>query len=208
MLDAFGADQSVAERANAARIAAHYQNFEAVIVIEMDVKRGNDEVGVIVLQIGERALQRRFVMVEKQSDGARDFAAQTGVMLNQTGANHVGQRQRAIGIAFLRHHFVQLSRQSCWQRNTKAHRAFAGNFGACGSSCGSRKGVVGGICHQLATPLRAPPSFFVATARNAWLVTSFFTKEADFRFRPAQKLEFRAVVEEIGRWCRETERHR
>jgi hypothetical protein len=53
MFDAFGGDKAVRQSANPQRIAANRDDFEAVVVIEMNVKRGNDEIGVIVLQIGQ-----------------------------------------------------------------------------------------------------------------------------------------------------------
>ncbi len=112
MFDAFGAHQNVAERAHPGAVAAHDENFEAVIVIEVDVERRHDEIGVIVLQIGEQALQRRLVMIEKQGDRARDFAADFALMFDQLSANHVRKSQRAIGVALLRDHDIEFARQS------------------------------------------------------------------------------------------------
>ena len=73
---------------------------------------------MIVLHGGDDALQRRLVMVKKQRDGARDFAAERLVVLDQLRANHVCQSQRAVGVALLQDHRIEFARQSRRQNDT------------------------------------------------------------------------------------------
>ena len=56
MFDAFGAHQGIAQGANSFSIAPHDENFQTIVVVEVNVQRGYDEVGVVVLQIGQRSL--------------------------------------------------------------------------------------------------------------------------------------------------------
>ncbi len=76
---------------------------------------------MIVLDVGEARLQMGFVVVIDQRDGAGDFA---GIhllpMLDQLGADHVGDGQRAIVIAFLGGHFIELIQQGWREGNTEA----------------------------------------------------------------------------------------
>lgn len=111
MLDAFGADQGIGKCSDALGIAAHDQNFETIIMVEMNVQSRDDEVGMMVLQIGEHGLQTRLVMIEQKRDGARDLTTQTVPMFDQMSANHVANGKRAVGITLLRSHRIEFARQ-------------------------------------------------------------------------------------------------
>ncbi len=125
MFHALGGDESVGEQADAMRFAAHHQNFEAIIMVEMNVERRNDQLGVVVLHIGEQRLQTRLMMVEKQGDGARDLPAHLLAMLDQLGTDDVGQALRTIRTAFFNHHHIQIARHIRGQRNTETHSSIS-----------------------------------------------------------------------------------
>ena len=55
MLDAFGGDEFVGDFADDAGLAAHDQNFQAVVVVQMDVDGGENRVVMVVLDVGEAA---------------------------------------------------------------------------------------------------------------------------------------------------------
>ncbi len=73
MFDAFGADEGVGDGLDVAGPAADGDDFQAVVVVQMDVQGGEDHVVVIVLDVGEVFLQVRLVMVVDEGDGAGDF---------------------------------------------------------------------------------------------------------------------------------------
>ena len=57
VLDAFGANQCIGHLPHHGGLAAHHQHFQAVIVIQVDVQRGEDGVMEIVLDAGELLAQ-------------------------------------------------------------------------------------------------------------------------------------------------------
>ena len=56
MLDAFGGNQFVGNPFHQRRLAANNENLQAVVVVEVDVEGGDDDVVVVVLDVGERGL--------------------------------------------------------------------------------------------------------------------------------------------------------
>jgi hypothetical protein len=84
---------------------------------------------VIVLNVRQNGLEIMFVMVIHQGDGSGDLrAAELLPMLNQSVANHIRDRQRAVVIAPFAGHLVQLIQQRTRQRNTETGDRF--NFHA------------------------------------------------------------------------------
>ena len=51
MFDAFGGDEFVGDLLDRAGPPAHGQNFQAVVVVEVDVEGGDDDFVVVVLDI-------------------------------------------------------------------------------------------------------------------------------------------------------------
>ncbi len=51
MLHAFGADQRIGDSLNFFRFASHQQNFQAVIMIQMNMHRREDALVMLVLHI-------------------------------------------------------------------------------------------------------------------------------------------------------------
>ena len=118
---AFGGDERVSEFFHRGYATAHDDDFQAVVVIEMDVERGDDALAVIVLQIGERFLQMAFVMIENERDCARDFVvAVMLMMLDEMIADHVGERLRTVVVTFLFRHRIEIAQQFFWQRGAEA----------------------------------------------------------------------------------------
>ena len=67
----------------------------------------------------------RLVMVIDQRDGAGDFAGvEFLAVLDQLGADHVGDGQRAVVVALLAGHLVQLFEQRGRQGNAEAGGGF------------------------------------------------------------------------------------
>lgn len=72
MLDALGGDELVGNLLDGPGLAAHGQDFEAVVVVQVDVQRGDNDVVVVVLDVGESGLDVLLVVVVNQGDGAGD----------------------------------------------------------------------------------------------------------------------------------------
>ena len=61
------------------------------MVVEVDVQAGNDNLVVVVLDVGERGLDVLLVVVVNESDGTGDFVfPKVLVGGDQAGADHVG----------------------------------------------------------------------------------------------------------------------
>jgi len=91
VFDAARGDQFIGDGFDGLGFAAHGEDFQAVMVVQMDVQRGEDEVVVVVLDIGEGCLDVLFVVVIDQGDGAGDFAVAVVLpVLDQAGADEVG----------------------------------------------------------------------------------------------------------------------
>ncbi len=54
-LDSLGADQVVGQVADLASGAAKQDHFQTALLVEMDVRRGDDPVEMMVLQVGQPA---------------------------------------------------------------------------------------------------------------------------------------------------------
>lgn len=64
---------------------------------------------MVVLDVGERGLEVRFVVIIDQRDGACDvFIAEFLPVFDEAVANHVGNGQRTVVVAFLARHLIQL----------------------------------------------------------------------------------------------------
>src|ERR1039458_2621217 len=109
VLDAFSGDEFVGNLLDGPGLAAHGQDFQAVVVVQVDVQRGNDDVMVVVLDVGERGLDVLLVVVVNQGDGACDVTvAVILVVFDKLVPDHVGHRQGAVIVALFTCHPVKL----------------------------------------------------------------------------------------------------
>ena len=77
MFDALGADQSVGNLLYHARFSSDYQNFQAIIVIQVDVQGGKYVVEMRMLQAGQLFIEQPDVVVVHQRHGAYHAAIRT-----------------------------------------------------------------------------------------------------------------------------------
>ena len=95
------------------------RDFQAVVVVQMDVDGGKNHVVVVVLDVGKARLHMQLVVVIDQRDGAGDFpVAEFLAMLDELGADHVGNGQRAVVVAFFARHTRRVAPSSAGGRET------------------------------------------------------------------------------------------
>jgi hypothetical protein len=120
MLDAFGRNQFIRNFFDDAGFAAYDKHFKAIVMIQMNVNRGNNNFVMIVLNIGQRCLHVRFVMVINQRYSSSDVGvAKPLPMLNNFFADHIGNSLGTFVVAFFAGHHVQFLQQFRRQRNAK-----------------------------------------------------------------------------------------
>jgi hypothetical protein len=120
VFDAFGGDELVGDLFHQGGLAADNEDLEAIVVVEVDVQSRDNDLVMIVLDIGEGGLDVLFVVVVKEGDGAGNFlGANILVMLDQAGANHIGDGERAVVVTFFARHLVELFGQRARDRNSK-----------------------------------------------------------------------------------------
>ena len=73
--DAADGFEEVGGAADGVGAAAHGQDFEAVVVVEVDVEDGEDQVAGVVLDGGEALLEAAGVVVVEEDDGAGGLGA-------------------------------------------------------------------------------------------------------------------------------------
>ena len=121
MFDAFGGDQFVGDLLDGAGLAADNEHLKAVVVVEVDVEGGNDNLVVVVLDVGERGLDVLLVVVVNEGNGAGDFlVAEVLAVLDEAGADHVGHGQGPVVVALLAGHLVELLGQVAGDGHGKA----------------------------------------------------------------------------------------
>lgn len=129
MLDTFGRDEFVGNFLNRPSFASERQHFHAVVVVKVDVQRRDDQLVVLVLNVRQRRLHVRTVVIINERDRAGDFVlAQVLIMLDQTGAYQIRHCYRAIRVPFLARHLVQLPGEVLWNRNRKPLNAAFSNL--------------------------------------------------------------------------------
>jgi hypothetical protein len=74
VLDAFSGNELVGNLLDGPGLAAHSQHFQAVVVVQANVQRGDDYVVMIVLDIAESGLDVLLVVIVNQGDGVGDVA--------------------------------------------------------------------------------------------------------------------------------------
>ena len=120
VFDALGGNEFIGNFADDRRLAAHEQNFQAVMVVEMDVDSRKNDVVMVVLDVGQRFLHMHFVVVVDEGDGAGDFrAAELLAVLDELVPDHIGDGEGAVVVALFAGHLVQLLEQGAGQRNAE-----------------------------------------------------------------------------------------
>ena len=118
VFDAFGGYQFVGDFLDRAGLSSDDEDFEAIVVVEVDVEGGNDDLVMVVLDVGKRRLDVLFVVVVKEGDGAGDFlGAEVLAMFDERLAHLVGDGQRTVLVALLLDHFVKLAQQVARDRD-------------------------------------------------------------------------------------------
>ncbi len=112
MLHAFSGDKFVRNLLNGGGFATHCKDLHAIVVVQVDVKRGDNHLVVVVLNVGKSGLDVLLVVVINQSDGSGDFVVGKAlIMLDQARANQVGNGLRPVVVTLLFRHLVQLPGQ-------------------------------------------------------------------------------------------------
>ena len=122
VLDALGADKSVGEALDLARLAAQDHDLEAVVRVEMDVKRRQDRLVMGVLMLGELVAEVGDVVVVDQRDRAdRLGLADAPLLLDERVANEVANRLRPVHVALLGGVCVETRQQTLVDRYAETH---------------------------------------------------------------------------------------
>jgi len=95
------------------RLAFHDDHFQAVVVVQMNVQRGEDLVVILVLQLGELFAEQPDVMVVEQRHGTGyQSRGLDSRLLNQFRPDEIAKRFRAIGVAAAGNERVELLQQA------------------------------------------------------------------------------------------------
>ena len=112
MFDTFGGDEGVGDFFHKGGAAAHDEDFQAVVMIQMNVEGGDDGVVVVVLDIGEGGLDMGAVVVVHEGDGAGDLlVAELLAVFHEGGAHDIGDGEGAVLETFFRDHGIELAEQ-------------------------------------------------------------------------------------------------
>jgi hypothetical protein len=112
VFDALGADQDVGHFADIGGLAADHEDLEAIIVIEVDVKSGEDGVKVIVLDSRKLLIQHADVMVVHKGERADDEAVRGfGHLLDEFVPNEIPEGFGTVGVAALGDQFVEFVKE-------------------------------------------------------------------------------------------------
>jgi len=102
MLHAFRTDEPVRQLLDLSRLAAEYDDFQAILMVKMRVQSGNDDGVRLVLEIGELFRQQTSVMVVNERDGADDESIRgNNDRPDKPVANQVAKRFRAVIVALI-----------------------------------------------------------------------------------------------------------
>jgi len=126
VFDAFSGDEFVGDPLHEDRLPADDKDLEAIVVIKVDVEGRDNDFVMVVLDIGEGRLNVLLVVVVKEGDRAGDFmVAKILTVLNQAGADHIGHRERAVIVALLAGHLVELFGQIAGDGNSETDNTVA-----------------------------------------------------------------------------------
>lgn len=98
MLDAAESAESVGEGGDLAGGPPEDENFEAVVVVEMDVEGADDDLLVVVLQFEKAGDKVAAVMIIDEGEGPGHVAALGPLLLDEAGAEEVADGLGAVGV--------------------------------------------------------------------------------------------------------------
>ena len=102
MLDALRTDQSIGQRLQIGRLSGGDHDFEAIIVVQVDMQRGQDGVMVLVLQFRQLVLQQARMVIVNQRDGSDNLGVRRfHRFLNQLGADEIAKCLRSARVSLL-----------------------------------------------------------------------------------------------------------
>ena len=102
VLDAFETDENVGEMLHSGGLAVDDQYFKAGIMVEMRVARGDDQIVVLVLHLGQLFRDSRGVMVEDERHGAdHRCVGRRGLLPDQPVADQVAKGFGAVRVSAL-----------------------------------------------------------------------------------------------------------
>lgn len=128
VLDTLGGDDPVARHPQLCGRTAHHDDFEAMIVIEMNVQRRDDCLAEFVLHLGELLGQLAHVMVVDNGERRRADAAFGYVLLGEIRADQIAQRLGAIRVAAALDAAIEALEQVTVHRDAEADQ-FTGGHG-------------------------------------------------------------------------------
>ena len=76
-------------------------HFEAVVVVQVDVKAGNDSIGALVLRLSQTFREIAYMVVIHKGYGGNDFLASRPLLGHEAVSNQVSQSLRAVRVTGL-----------------------------------------------------------------------------------------------------------
>ena len=132
VLHALAGGERVGKAAQIAGGTLHEEHLEIVMVLEMDVGRGDDHEIILVLDVGELPLEISFPIVVNEADRAgHRLGAELLRVLDQLLAGHLGDGVGAVGELTTGDHVVELVEEVGGERDAEA-----GELGAAGGGHG------------------------------------------------------------------------
>ena len=69
----FGGNQLLGDLLDSVRAPSNDQDFQAIVMVEVDVEARNDDIVVVMLNVRQRGLDAGLMMVVNKRDGAGDL---------------------------------------------------------------------------------------------------------------------------------------
>jgi hypothetical protein len=127
---AFAGAESVGEMPQVSRGSLDEQNLEVMVMLEVNVRRGNDHEVVLVLNVGEFPLEIPLPIVVNERDGSghtlgSDFLG----VIDKLLPSHLGDRVGTVRQFPPPNHVIEFIEQIGRQRNAEAGDFGGGSFG-------------------------------------------------------------------------------
>ena len=124
MFNSFGRDEFVSNPFHQGSLTTDDEDFEAVVVVQMNMEGGDNDLVVIVLDVCQGGLDVLFVVIVNKGDGAGDLlCANILPMLNEASADKISHSQGTIVVTLFLRHLVELLRKRTRDRDGKADNA-------------------------------------------------------------------------------------
>jgi len=118
--DAFDRLQGIREFHDILYAPLDSDDFEAMVVVKVDMLRGNDQFLIVMLEIGYLAQEFPRVVIVDIGDGACDVSARLPLLVKQLLPDHVTDGLRAIGVFPAADPVIEFFQQGFFQRNPEA----------------------------------------------------------------------------------------